>query len=157
MCGTEVPCGRGCDKNGARPVNGICGTYFADESYVMHAPVRREGATKTEASTEADVMSAVESRGRGCELLSGRPSSRTMTLLELRKTGRCEPWRRRTQNSEEGFCLSDRQTATRREQGQARERHPSTGHASKSEPQDPGGKKGGEEREEAGPGVGPGL
>lgn len=90
----DVPCGRGCDKQGARPVNGICGTYFAVESYVMHlcdsATLRREGATQT----EADVMFAVDSWGRGCERVSGRPSSvllmttRTMTLLEcVRRVG----------------------------------------------------------------------
>lgn len=117
-----MPCGRGCDKQGARPVNGICGTYFTDESYVMHlcdsATVRREGATKTEASTEADVMFAVDSRGRGCERVSGRPSSvllmttRTMTLLECVRRVGASPGSEelRTQNSEEGFCLSDRQT-----------------------------------------------
>lgn len=113
----DVPCGRGCDKQGARPVNGICGTYFAVESYVMHlcdsATVRREGATRT----EADVMFAVDSWGRGCERVSGRPSSvllmttHTMTLLEcVRRVGASPGRTGREELRTQKRVLSERRT-----------------------------------------------
>lgn len=107
-------------------------------------------------------MFAVESWGRGCERVSGQPSSvllmttHTITLREgVRRVG-ASPGRPGREELRRGFRLSDGQD--RIGQGQAREGHPPTGqgHASKSEPQDPGGKRRGKrerkDEQDRGPG-----